>query len=196
MACVAAAACQDFPPYVWLVDDPQARRQILPDYFHLVLWHGNRYGEVHTTTDSAGVAVWLPATRDSLPALMENRARLVEATGAWSKRFLLRQTLLDNINPIPGCAQLVLLAVDPACRHQGVGTALLDYQHQRLDQAGVPAFIRAETHEHDWYRRHGYTDTQVVCGPGADAPPLRPMYRRPHLHTQPRVPASLAITTA
>lgn len=184
LSCLVAAACQDLPPYKWLIDEPQARRHILPNYFHLVLRNGHTHGEVYTTTDAAGVAVWLPATLSRPPTLMEDRARLVETTGAWAKQFLVRQALLDNVVGEPGCAQLMLLAVDPACRHRGVGTALLDHQHQRLDQAGLSVFARVDAHDRDWYLRHGYIDSQVLCTPGEDGPHLHPMYRRPHIHKQ------------
>jgi [ribosomal protein S18]-alanine N-acetyltransferase len=65
-------------------------------------------------------------------------------------------------------AHLSLLAVNPAARRLGVGTALLLWLEQVARIAGV-ACIRLEA-RHDntaalaFYRRHGYAQTETVAG--------------------------------
>jgi [ribosomal protein S18]-alanine N-acetyltransferase len=65
-------------------------------------------------------------------------------------------------------AHLSLLAVDPAARRLGVGSALLQWLEQVARVAGM-ACIRLEA-RHDnaaalaFYRRHGYVQTGTVAG--------------------------------
>ena len=50
------------------------------------------------------------------------------------------------------------MAVRPDQQRKGIGSALLQHYHQRLDSAGTAAFLEASsTGARDLYRRHGYT---------------------------------------
>ena len=50
------------------------------------------------------------------------------------------------------------LAVRPDRQNVGIGSALLDRHHSRLDRAGIPAYLEAnDPRNRDLYLRHGYT---------------------------------------
>ncbi len=76
---------------------------------------------------------------------------------------------------------LALLAVRPSRQGRGIGTALLDAYHWRLDCVGVAAYLEAsDLRTRALYLRHGYTDTPgpPINLPGG--PPLYPMLRQHH----------------
>ena len=57
------SAFHDLPQSEWLISDPDARRQILPGYFQLLIEHAMASGTVHTTAGHAAVALWIPVGR-------------------------------------------------------------------------------------------------------------------------------------
>jgi ribosomal protein S18 acetylase RimI-like enzyme len=73
---------------------------------------------------------------------------------------------------------LAFLAVHPDAQNRGIGSALLDRHHARLDRAGLPAYLEAnDPRNRDLYLRHGYRVRSVIDLP--DGPPLRSMWRTP-----------------
>lgn len=65
--------------------------------------------------------------------------------------------------PPPGAFYLSILAVDPECRGQGIGSRLLEEVHRRAADAGSPGVaLHAEldnTAAQRLYQRHGYVET-------------------------------------
>jgi predicted N-acetyltransferase YhbS len=73
---------------------------------------------------------------------------------------------------------LAFLAVRPERQNHGIGSALLDRHHRRLDAAGIPAYLESnDPRNRDLYLRHGYAVRSVIQLP--DGPPLWLMWRAP-----------------
>jgi len=76
---------------------------------------------------------------------------------------------------------MTLPAVYPDRRNQGIGSALLERHHARLDRAGIQAYLEANDPQHRYryrYRRHGHACRSVIQLPDG-GPPLWSRWRVP-----------------
>jgi ribosomal protein S18 acetylase RimI-like enzyme len=79
----------------------------------------------------------------------------------------------------PDHAYLAFLAVERDWQQRGIGSALLDVHHRRLDAAGTPAYLEASgLQSRRLYLRKRYVDHAEPYGP-ADLTVLYPMWREP-----------------
>ena len=180
LAHTIAQAFHDLAPCRWLVEDPQIRARIFPDFFGLYVELGVRSGTVLTTPDRKAVAIWLPVAPDAVPALPDHDARLAAITGPLLGRFHIFDVMLDEHHPdAPAHEWFAILAVHPSRQYRGIGTVLLDHYHAMLDRDGTPAYLEAaEPALRTMYHRHGYVDhgepIRLPVGPA-----LFPMWRKP-----------------
>ncbi len=175
---VITAAFADLPQSQWLIPDPAARTAILPRYFRLITEHALANGTVHTTSDRAAVALWLPA---DAAEPTDYPARLAAMTGPWAGRFEAFDATVDRHHPVDIPHQhLAILAVRPGRQGHGLGTALLRARHHQLDVAGgKAAYLEAATlRAVGLYERHGYALTSATPFRLPDDGPLMwPMLR-------------------
>jgi len=177
-----AAAMWDGPVARWLHPDPVARRGESERYFEIFVEHAARFGEVYATADSdtgrlCGVALWFPLTA-LIPPPVEYEQRLKEVAGPAFDRARELDAAMDAHHPLDAHHYLAFLAVRPESQSRGVGSALLDRHHARLDEAGLPAYLEANhARNRDLYLRHGYQVRSVIDLP--DGPPLWTMWRSP-----------------
>jgi GNAT superfamily N-acetyltransferase len=205
MSELIATAFHDLAPSRWLVDDPHARRQVLPGYFRLFVGYGllraaHRHGhgplsgqpfdggEVYVASvgdQPVGTAVWLPVV-PGIPELPSSYDRaLATVTGRWVDRFRSFDLTLAQHHPdeppTPAHTHLTMLAVAPDWQGRGVGGTLLQAHHRLLDHHATPAYLEAaDPRSRQLYARHGYRD--VGDGPlvlPGDGPPMWPMWRDP-----------------
>jgi GNAT superfamily N-acetyltransferase len=172
----------DGPVAQWLQPDAEVRRAEGPHYFEIFVEHAVRCGEVYATTDAvtgelSGVALWFPLT-SLIPPPQDYERRLKEVAGDAFERACQLDAALDTNHPLEPHHYLAFLAVRPGSQRRGVGSALLDRHHARLDQAGLPAYLEANhPRNRDLYLRHGYRVRSVIELP--DGPPLWSMWRSP-----------------
>jgi amino acid transporter/GNAT superfamily N-acetyltransferase len=177
---ILAAAYQTDLPGEWLVPEPEIRARVLPAYFRHLAWHALRgAGEVYSTPDRSGVAIWYPApygVPDIGPA--DYDARLVAATGPYMPRFLAMNTALQADHPIDRAHQyLHFLAVLPTHQGQGIGSALLANRLTELHRRGVPSYLEATNRRNlALFLHHGFTVTATVHIPDG-GPTLYRMWR-------------------
>lgn len=55
---------------------------------------------------------------------------------------------------------LALLMTDPQFQRRGIGTAMLEWGHQRADDAGIPASLIASPFGHHLYQKLGWKDVE------------------------------------
>lgn len=161
----------------WLVPDPRERARVLPADFRIFVDHALAHGQVQMTGDGAAVAVWFPRDGAELPEPVAYQQRVAAACGEATPRFLHLDELFDKHHPTAPHHHLAFLAVRPGRQRQGLGSALLRHYHDRLDTAGIPAYLEATSEPaRDLYIRHGY---QVMGAPFhlPDATPIWPMWR-------------------
>jgi|SRR5882724_9030870 GNAT superfamily N-acetyltransferase len=179
---LVAAAMWDGPVARWLQPDPVVRLGKSVRYFEIFVEHAARYGEVYATADSdtgrlSGVALWFPLTA-LIPPPADYEQRLKEVAGPAFDRARELDAALDAHHPLEPHHYLAFLAVRPESQSQGLGSALLDRHHARLDAAGLPAYLEANhPRNRDLYLRHGYQVRSVIDLP--DGPPLWTMWRSP-----------------
>jgi GNAT superfamily N-acetyltransferase len=179
---LVASAMRDGPVARWLHTDPEVRRREAPHYFSIFVEHATRHGEVYATADAetgrlSGVALWFPLT-SLIPPPVDYERRLKEAAGDAFDRACQLDLAIEEHHPLEPHHYLAFLAVHPEEQNRGVGSALLDRHHARLDQAGIPAYLEAnDPRNRDLYLRHGYRIRSVIELP--DGPPLWTMWRAP-----------------
>jgi len=184
IAALVAAAMWDGPVARWLNSDPAVRRRKSVAYFEIFVEHAVRYGEVYATAESdtgrlSGVALWFPLTSLIIPPPDDYEARLKELAGPAFDRAQELDAALGAHHPFDPHHYLAFLAVHPDRQNQGIGSALLERHHARLDRAGIPAYLEAnDPRNRDLYLRHGYTCRSVIQLPD-DGPPLWSMWRVP-----------------
>jgi len=179
---LVAAAMSDGRVARWLNPDDAVRHRNSPGYFAVFVEHAVRYGEVYATADAdtgrlSGVALWFPLTA-MIPPPADYDRRMKEATGSAYDRACELDAALDAHHPLDPHHYLAFLAVHPALQNRGIGSALLDRHHARLDRAGIPAYLEAnDPRNRDLYLRHGYLPRPEIRLP--DGPSVWPMWRAP-----------------
>lgn len=179
LSCLIAEAFCDLAPSRWLIGDRAVRQAILPRYFQTHVLGALDEGRVDTNLNRTAAAVWLPRLGPSERDEQHDK-ELAQITGQYFSRFLSFELELDQRHPAGICYDyLAFLAVRPDCQGRGIGSALLDAHHARLDQEGAMAYLEASDEgTRALYLRRGYT----ACGTPIqlpDGPVMYPMTRWP-----------------
>jgi GNAT superfamily N-acetyltransferase len=180
VAALIALAFMDLPPTIWLVADEVERRLRLEANFLIFVEHAFTHGHVELSEDHTAAAVWFHQDGDrEIPPPPSYEDRLAASAGPHLDRFRALDEAFAEHHPHEPHHHLAFLAVQPDRQSRGVGSALLDAHHRRLDEAGVPAYLEASTtRSRDLYLRHGY---RLMGEPFylPDGPPFWPMWRKP-----------------
>lgn len=164
----------------WLVDDESDRRRIMPSYFTLLAELGLKGGAVYASGDYQAAAVWIDVTGPEPPPPAEPEPELAQLCGPHTGRFHTLEHLLHAAQQrLPPHQHLFFLAVRPGLQRRGLGTAVLEAHHSRLDREGLPAYLDASSLDsRRLYLQHGYQDVrQPFTFP--DGPTMWPMWRPP-----------------
>lgn len=176
---VLVEAFFDGPVADWLVPDHDDRRAVYHRYFTLALRHGLDHGHVDTTADLSAVAIWYPRPEPPPPAPPEHQAAMEAATGPYAPKFTLLEAMFDAFHPREPHHYLAYVAVSPSGQGRGVGTALLDSYHRRLDALGLPAYLEASNmRNRRLYLRLGYRAGPPLLLP-TSGPTIWRMWRGP-----------------
>jgi ribosomal protein S18 acetylase RimI-like enzyme len=180
---VLARAFDDDPVPRWLFRGERRRRRGLRTFFTIQLRHTYlERGEVFTTGDLAGVAMWAPPGR-ARPG-WRDLVRLVPVmpylTGlgrdtAEAARLL---SAVDAARPQEPHWYLATLGTDPDRQRTGVGSALLQFVLDGVDEEGLPAYLESSKESNlAFYGRHGFEVTGEIRTPRG-GPTLWLMWRR------------------
>lgn len=177
VADIVAETFQHLGVAVWLVPPRAQRRRVLREFVLLFVDHALSYGEVLVTDDRSAVAVWLPWP-SSVPLPVDYERRQAAICGPWTERFRHYDHLRWAHRPSRPHHYLAFHATHPDRRGEGLGSALLDHYHGRLDAEGASAYVDAcSPPARDLYARHGYRAGPPFALP--DGAPLWPMWREP-----------------
>jgi len=180
LAAMLARAFEDDPLTRWLHPSARGRPRQSRRTFAVRLRQLAPQGEVWTTPERTGAALWaLPGRwRDDLaaslrvlpllPALLPRLGRIARVTAE-----------IEAAHPRVPHFYLSVLGTDPSVRGRGVGSALLRPVLERCDAEVLPAYLETATERNvGWYARHGFTVRERLELPGG-APPLWLMWREP-----------------
>jgi ribosomal protein S18 acetylase RimI-like enzyme len=179
---VLARAFDDDPVPNFLFRGEQRRRRGLRRFFSIQLRHmylGD--GEVWTTTDTAGAALWAPPSKPrpgrndllNLVPVLPDLAGLGRQVGAAIRLF----QSVDRARPRQEHWYLATLGTDPDHQGRGVGSALLRSVLGRADLEGLPAYLESSKERNlAFYGRHGFEVTGEIHTPGG-GPTLWLMWR-------------------
>ncbi len=180
---VLVRSFDDDPVPRFMFRGDRRRRRGLQRFFTIALRHLYLdHGEVWTSSDRSGVALWAPPTkpppnwRDLLHLLPLVPHVLTGGRAADSLRLLVA---VDEARPRQTHWYLSTLGVDPDRQGEGVGSALLAATLARVDADGLPAYLESSKERNvPFYARHGFEVTGEVHGPGG-GPTLWLMWREP-----------------
>lgn len=175
-----AAAFFDDPVIRWAWQDHERRRQILPDFFELMVAGSLEYDHVYTTDDLAGAALWMPPA--ALEASYEEAAALTAAiegvTHEFAPAVLQLFAILDDHHPHEPHYYLPIIGTRPEHQGRGIGSALLAPVLERCDREQLPAYLEATSDRNQaLYARHGFQVTGEILLP--DGPTAWAMWREP-----------------
>lgn len=178
-----ARAFDDDPLSLYLFGGPRLRAAGLARFFALQLRHTYlRHGEVWTTADRAGAALWAPPTMPR-PGGMDlvRILPVVPYLSIWGRKTPAVVRLLsayERARPRQAHWYLGTLGTDPDRQGHGVGSALLRVVLDRLDMDGVPAYLESSKERNlAFYHRHGFEVTGQITTPRG--PTLWLMWRAP-----------------
>jgi ribosomal protein S18 acetylase RimI-like enzyme len=181
---VLARAFDDDPVPQWLFRGDRRRRRGLRAFFAIQLRHTYLVrGEVFTTQDLAGAALWSPPgrARPGWRDLVRLAPVVPYLTGLGrdtpeAARLL---TAVDAARPQDPHWYLATLGTDPDRQRTGVGSALLWAVLDRVDAEGLPAYLESSKESNlAFYGQHGFEVTGEIHTPRG-GPTLWLMWRTP-----------------
>jgi ribosomal protein S18 acetylase RimI-like enzyme len=164
---VLARAFDDDPVPNFLFNGDRSRRKGLRRFFTIQLRHMYmRTGEVWTTEDRSGAAIWGPPSkaRPGLRDLLRVLPLLPELLPLRHMRDALRALfVVESERPTVPHWYLATLGTDPVVQGRGVGSTLLASMLERLDVEGAPAYLECSKERNvAFYSRFGFTVTKEL----------------------------------
>ena len=181
---VLARAFDDDPVPLFLFPGTWRRRRGLRAFFSIQLRHTYLdAGEVWTTEDVAGAALWAPPgkSRPGWSDLVPLAAVVPYMTGLGRRAADAVRLLasVERARPREPHWYLATLGTDPARQGSGIGSALLQTVLRRVDEEGMPTYLESSKERNvPFYARHGFQVTGEIHTP-REGPTLWLMWREP-----------------
>jgi len=174
---VCACAFTDYPMITSYWPDRGRRARHLEWYWACAVKYGLRYGEAYTTSDVAGISVWLPPGQTHITTWRYVRAGYLPLPLKMGVKQFFTQTmkgdkLVHQVHEeiISGPHwYLFIIAVDPDRQGRGIGTMLMQPGLEKADTQGLPCYV--ETHDErnvPFYLKHGFDLVRIELVPGSD----------------------------
>jgi len=180
----ALAKAFDEDPFVnWLVRSDNNRRKGIELLFKTGLTMLSLpFGEVLTTDDCIGGALWIPSDNVKI-SILKQISMVPAITGIASFSGLLRVIgcldALDKAHPQEKHYYLFFVGVDPSQRKKGIGSTLIEPVLEKCDREGCGAYLEnTNLANQAFYESHGFEVTGDLIV-GKNAPPLKAMWRKP-----------------
>jgi GNAT superfamily N-acetyltransferase len=140
-------------------------------------------GEVLTTPDREGAALWKPPGKWKLSnaAILRSLPELLRAFGTRLPASLEVERKVESQHPKAPHWYLAVIGTDPVAQGRGVGAALIRQITDRCDQSGLPAYLESSKADNvPYYERFGFRVTgETVLG--NDGPTIWFMWRDPQV---------------
>jgi ribosomal protein S18 acetylase RimI-like enzyme len=183
LTAVLARAFDDDPLVNWMVAQDKRRARRVFDSMDLTLRKMTMpHGEVYTTADVQGGALWTPPGKWKMGALQQLLLVPRMAGIATWKRL---PKVMGGINgiekkhPHQPHFYLFVLGVDTEMQGRGLGGQLMRPVLERCDREGIPAYLESSKEKNvPLYERNGFKVTEVYTVPNG-GPPIWLMWRDP-----------------
>lgn len=178
VADIVATAFHHLAVIRYLVPDDDSRLKATREWYELYIEHAiNGAGQVVMTSDATAAAVWFDRTVPFTEP-PNYATHLAALAGHDLGRFQHLDRQMDAHHPHDPHWHLLFLAVDPEWWGEGLGSALMNYTHGRLDARGTAAYLEAtDERNRKLYRRHGYMDMSPPTIPISGVTVLYRMWR-------------------
>ena len=176
-----ARAFWDDPVWGWLFPDEATRPRRSSQVFHAYLRDALNVGEVYTTPDLSGAALWKPPGKWKLSnaAIVRSLPSLLRAFGTRLPASLEIERKVESQHPHDPHWYLSVIGTDPVAQGKGIGAALIRQITDRCDADGLPAYLESSKEANvPYYERFGFKvtgDTRL----GDDGPTIWFMWRDP-----------------
>jgi GNAT superfamily N-acetyltransferase len=176
-------AFDDDPIAIWSCPAARPRPRMLERFYVTRVRQLLATGEVWTTPDRAGAALWAPPDRwRTTPREDAAIARCMLTPRLVGRLPLILYGLLAVVErshpPAPPHWYLAILGTDPVAQGRGIGSALLAPVLDRCDADGVGAYLESSKERNvDFYARHGFRVMQELRLPRG--PRAWTMWREP-----------------
>jgi len=184
LAALMADAFDNDPVSQWIFPDAEQRRAAHPSFFGAFVEQVIAEGLALTTTDLAGVTLWLtvdPAAHADPAEAEQLHQHMRDAIGDGpAERFAILDATMNRQHPSTEIhAYLPFIAIAPDRQGQGIGRRLLSHRLEQLDADGTPAYLEASNLRNAaLYKRLGFDHLSPTLDmPGG--PSLYPMWRPP-----------------
>jgi ribosomal protein S18 acetylase RimI-like enzyme len=149
---VLARAFHTDPMMEYVVPDTNKRPQPLSAFFDICIRYARSQGEIYTTPETQGAALWIAPGMSNLSlggalkaGLLPSVVKGATSLGLGGFRRLLKvgnYTQQAHHRLVPGPHwYLLILGVDPAQQGKGIGGALMRPVLAKADAAGLPCYL-------------------------------------------------------
>lgn len=181
LAAALARSFFDDPVMGWLFPEPATRLVKLDAFFRLeIRGISGRDGEVYTTPEHAGGALWARPGRWKIGGLEMFRSAptMLRILGRRTGLALQGLGAVERAHPREDHWYLGVLGTDPPHQGTGAGGALLAPVLSRCDAEGIGAYLESSKERNvPYYARFGFKVTQEVSLP--KGPKVWLMWRDP-----------------
>lgn len=176
---VLAHAFHDDPVSSWIMPDAQVRRRRSPRLFATNTRIVADKGEVWTTEEISGAALWAaPGRWKDRPRHLLRWAPAFLPVWRSAPRAVRVMRLMEAHHPQVDHWYLDALGVEPHRQGHGIGSALMRPVLERCDAQGLAAYLVSSNIKNiPLYERHSFAVTEEL--PVPDGPTLYPMWREP-----------------
>jgi len=174
----------DADPVVnWFVRQDERRAEGFEVFFDMAVRQLTLpHGEVYTTSDRAGAALWVPPGKSRMGwarqlLLLPRGLRVAGPRGL--PRNLRSLAALDRLHPRWPHLYLMFIGVDPDQQGRGIGSALMRPVVEQCDRTGLSAYLEGTAEDNvRLYERFGFRTVQRLALPGG-GPTSWLMWRMP-----------------
>jgi GNAT superfamily N-acetyltransferase len=165
LAGALARAFFDDPVATWTCRPDELRPAVMGRFFEARMRQLSRSGEIWTTQELAGAAVWAEPGRWRT----SYRDDLELARGSIHPRLLWRAPMvawgltgIERRHPQePPHWYLAILGTEPAAQGRGLGSAMMEPVLEECDRDGVAAYLESSKERNlSFYGRHGFRVTE------------------------------------
>jgi GNAT superfamily N-acetyltransferase len=176
---VLARAFHDDPVTAWMFPADHRRPRGSERFFRAYLRRLLPQGEVYTTPDRAGAALWaLPDRWRTTPRELIRQAPLMPSFGLRLPTALYGLHVIEAHHPREPHYYLAVLGTEPERQGEGIGSRLIQPVLEDCDANEVPAYLESSKESNTaFYARHGFKVTGELQLPRG--PTIWPMWRDP-----------------